>query len=64
MLKNETKEAIQKMRDMKSKEDIEFAKYAESFLKQMTTDMSGSNKLQDQKSLLEYIRELDKRERK
>ena len=33
MLENETKSAIQNMRSMKSKEDQEFAKYAESFLK-------------------------------
>eukprot|EP00347_Sterkiella_histriomuscorum_P023978 403332730 len=63
MLENETKEAIQKMRGMKSKEDQEFAKYAESFLQQMSQDIQG-NKQTDQKSLLQYIRELDKRERK
>lgn len=29
MLEHETREAINKMKDMKSKEDLEFAKYAE-----------------------------------
>jgi hypothetical protein len=35
MLEQETKEAISRMRSMRGREDEEFAKYAESFLKQI-----------------------------
>lgn len=53
------------MRVTKNKEDEEFAKYAESFLKQISSEANKTNgKITSNKSLLDYIKELDKRERK
>jgi len=64
MLEDETRKAIEKLRQ--SHDDEAFLLYAEAFLKQLEDgefgpDIGGKAK---RKALIEYIRELDKRERK
>lgn len=60
LIEEESKAALQRMRDMKGHEDKEFEAYADSFLDSLKKDFKDGNS----KRLIDYIKELDDKEKK